>query len=170
MSMRKNFRFALEIDGVNHFLIQEIQAPDVEMAVVAHGSPGNIPDSKTAGKQKVGQLVVKMCKPEGAPDSWSWNWMALCVAGLAQQYQKTAFLCHLAPDGITVIEKYYCGKTWPSKISPSGLKSQGDGENIIDTVTFEVERYFPTSSPLFVALFSGSAAKAGGLAASLGKG
>jgi hypothetical protein len=167
--MRKNFRWALEIQGVNHLYIQEVQAPDVELGVVLHGSPGNLPDGKTAGKAKVGELVAKMCKPELVSSAYIWDWMAIAAGSPASAYQKVGFLSELAPDGVTVVEKYYCGKIWPSKISPSGLVTLADSnENIIETVTFQVERFFSQSSPLWLALFGGSGAKAGGLPFALG--
>lgn len=167
--MRKNFRYALELDGVVHVLIQEIAPPKVGFAEVPHGSPGNIPNGKTPGKMAVGDLVLKKCRPEGVSDTWIWNWMAKCVGGLFPQYAKQAFLLELAPDAITPIDKFYLGNIWPKDLDHSGLKAEGGGENIIETLTFSVQFFYNVASPEFTALFGGSAAGAGGLAATLGR-
>jgi len=161
---RKNFRYILEIDGINMFLIQEVQAPDVEYAKIEHGAPANIPNAKTPGRMKVGDLVVKKLCPATQADTWAWDWFAEGVAGIRKDFIKTGFLKHLANDGVTTIQTFFLGDIWPMKISPSNLNSNGDGENFIETVTFATQFYYPKDSPGLQALFAGSAARAGGVA------
>lgn len=164
---RKNFRYLLELDGVNMFQIQEITPPTVEFAEVKHGSPGNIPDAKTPGKIQVGDLVVKKLTTANGSDTWAWDWFGLAIAGVASEYRKTGFLKHLGIDGVTVVENYFLGNIWPKKIEGANLVSTGS-ENYIETVTFAVQLYFPKDSPILQGLFAGSAARAGGAAFLLG--
>jgi phage tail-like protein len=160
---RKNFRYLLELDGVNMFQIQEITPPTVEFTEVTHGAPGNIPDGKTPGKIKVGDLVVKKLCLANSSDTWAWDWFGLAVAGAASEFRKTGFLKHLGIDGVTTVDNYFLGNIWPKKIEGANLNSAGN-ENYIETVTFSVQLYFPKDSPLLQALFAGSAARAGGAA------
>lgn len=161
---RKNFRFVLELNGANAFLIQSVMPPTVENAVIKHGAPVNIPDGKTPGKQIVGDMVVKKLCPALQADVWVWDWMAFGLAGVKKDFCKTGFLKHLGPDGFSTIQSWFLGDVWPSKVEPSELATISPGENIIETVTFQVQTYVPKDSPAFLAILGGSAARAGGLA------
>lgn len=162
---RKNFRYILEFDGANAFQIQEVQAPSIEYPIVKHGAPVNDPDSKTPGKVQFGEMVVKKLMPAINADTWVEDWMATAVAGIASSFIKTGFLKHMAPDGVTVVQKWFLGDVWPSKLEQSNLVSMGPGENIIQTVTFAVKYYVPVDSPLFATLLIGGAAAGIGAAA-----
>jgi T4-like virus tail tube protein gp19 len=162
---RKNFRYILELDGANTFLIQEVQAPTLELPEIKHGAPSSDPDSKTPGKLIVGDLVVKKLMPAFTADTWAHNWMAEAMVGVAGGFMKTGFLKHLGPDGLSVVQKYFLGDVWVKKIEPGNLVSLGPGENIIETVTFAVKYYVATDSVQFNALLAaGVAAGIAGLA------
>lgn len=167
---RKNFRYTLEIDGVNMFQVQEVQAPTVEFPVLEHGAPINMPNAKSPGKMKVSELVVKKLCPGLAADVWAWNWFAAGIAGVYNDWSKVGFLKHHGPDGVSTIQTFFLGNIWPSKIEPSNLVSMGDGENFIETVTFQCQYYFPKESPQFAALFAGSAVRALGAGFATGNG
>ena len=87
----KNFRYALEIRGINMFLIQNFTPPTVEHDVVEHGSPGNLPNGKTPGKQRVGEMVLKKLKVATGADTWAWDWMAENISGLRSQFARQGF-------------------------------------------------------------------------------
>lgn len=161
---RKNFRYILELDGANSFLIQEVQAPTMELAVIRHGAPANIPDAKTPGKPIVGEMIVKKLVPALTADTWVADWMANAIAGVKKDFIKSGFLKHLRPDGITTAQRWFLGDVWPSKIEAPNLVSMGPGENYIETVTFQVQFYVPEDSPLFATLLAGGGAVAGGIA------
>lgn len=165
---RKNFRFALELDGINMFLIQEVQAPVMEYAVKTHGAPVNMPDAKTQGKLKVGEMVVKKLMSATGPDLWASDWFGAGVAGLSKDFRKTGWLKHLDNSGLITIQKWFLGDIWPSKIEYANLVAGGDGENMIETVTFQVQFFYPNESAPLLALFAGSAAQAGGIVTALG--
>jgi hypothetical protein len=163
---RKNFRFMLELDGSNAFLIQEIQAPTVELAVIEHGAPANDPNSKTPGKLKIGELVIKRLKPALFADTWVEDWMAQAMAGTIQSFYKTGFLKHLGPDGVSVVQNYFLGDVWPSKNEPGNLVLMAPGENLIDTITLQVKYYHSVESTQMNALLA--AGLASGIAGALG--
>jgi hypothetical protein len=165
---RKVFRYALEMDGVNMFLIQEVTPPSVELPETKHGSPGNLPDGKTPGKMVVGDLVVKKLVPSGMSDAWAWNWLAKAAVGLASEFSKIAFLNELTPDAVGTNQKFFLGAIWPKKIERSAYNASSN-DNIIETVTFSVQYYYPSDSPEFSALFAGSGARAGGAPFAMGK-
>lgn len=165
---RKNFRYLLELDGADAFLIQEINSPDVELAEVQHAAPGNIPNAKTPGKMSVGDLVVKKLKPANRSDNWAWELMAQASVGLQLDFAATGFLKEMTPDMTGTIQSFFLGAVWVKKIS--GIAYVGTGsDNIIEEVTFAPQFYFPVDSPQFNALFGGSAAAAAGQAFSAGR-
>ena len=166
---RKNFRWALELDGANQFLFQEVETPTVEWQEILHGAPANIPDVKTPGKMIVGDLVLKKLKPAGVPDTWAWDWFGAAMVGVANDFRKTGFLVDLDPAGLASVEKYYLGNIWPKKIEDSTRQAKSqDADNLIQTVTFSCQMFFPKESPQLQALLSGSAALAGGLSFATG--
>lgn len=165
---RKDFRFMLEFDGLNAFLVQEITPPSVEFGEIEHGTPGNIPTAKTPGKMKVGDLVVKKLMTAEVADTWADDWMASAVAGVKRDFRKVGFLKHLAPDAVRVVQTWFLGEVWPKKIEYNDLNAAGQN-NIIQTVTFSTQFFTDVNSADFAALFAGSAAAAGGAAFTLGR-
>ena len=162
-SPRKNFRYLMEFDGADAFLIQEIDAPEVELPEIEHAAPGNIPNAKTPDKMKVSQLVVKKLKPANRADTWAWDMMADAAAGLTPDFVKIGFLHELGPNMVNNAQSFFIGNAWVSKIVNPSYKGEG-GENLIEEVTFSVQYYYPTDSANFVALFNGTAAVAAGRA------
>lgn len=165
---RKDFRYVLEFNGANSFLIQEVTPPSVELTEVEHAAPGNIPNAKTPGKMKVGDLEVKKLKPAHLQDTWAWDMMIKAATDLQPNFTQVGFLKELGPDMVTTVETFFLGEAWVKKIDSSGYKGMGS-ENIIETVTFSVQFYFPTSSAQFNAIFGGTAAAAMGQAFAAGK-
>jgi len=162
---QKNFRYALEFLGINMFLIQEATIPTVEADLVEHGAPGNLPNGKTPGKMRVGQLILKKLKPAVGADTWAWDWFAENITGLRNQFARTGFFTELGPDGFTPVKKWFCGDVFVQKIETDPFVSTGS-DNVMETVTCEPEYFYPTDSPLFTALFAGNAAA--GFAGTLG--
>lgn len=167
---RKNFRWTIEMDGVNMFQIQECQLPSIEFPVIANGAPNNMPDGKSPGKMKVGELVVKKLCPTFSADIWAWDWFAQGIIGDYSAWSKLAFLKDHGPDGISTVQTFVLGNIWPSKIEQSNRVTQGDGENLMETVTFQVQYFFPKESPAFAALFAGAGAGALGAGFASGRG
>lgn len=159
---RKNFRYLLELDGSNAFQVQEVQPPVLSYPVLKHGAPVNIPDFKSPGKMEVGELIVKKLLPALSADTWAHDWFAQGIAGIMGPFMKVGFLKHLGPDGFSVVETFFLGNVWPSKIECGPNVSMGPGENLIQTVTFQVQIYTQVNSAVMHGLLSGSAAPAGG--------
>lgn len=165
---RKNFRWVLELNGVNMFLMQEAQLPTVELPMIKHGAPVNIPDAKTPGKITINELVVKKLMPALSADNWAWDWMGSAVAGIKKDFIKSGNLKDLGPDGVSTVQTWVLGDIWPTKIEPGNRQTLAPGENLIETVTFSVQFCYPKDSAPLQALLAGSAARAGGLAFLLG--
>lgn len=166
---RKDFRYLLELDGADAFLIQEVDTPEVELPKVEHAAPGNIPNVKTAGKMTVGDLVVKKLKPAERAETWAWDLMAQAATGLTPNFVKTGFLKEMSNDMITVVQSNFLGDAWVTKIGSQSFKGQGS-ENLIEEVTWAVQYYFPTESEQFTAIFGGTSATAAGAAFNAGRG
>lgn len=163
----KNFRYILELDGVNMFHIQEVTPPKVEYQEIQHGAPINIPNAKMPGKMVVGDLVVKKLRPATQGDTWAWDWFGAAVAGIRKDFVKTGFLKDLGPEGLQTVQTWVLGDIWPKSIESSNRMAMGN-ENVIETVTFACQFYYPRESSQLQALLAGSAARAGGIAFLLG--
>ena len=140
---RKVFRFKIEIDGIDEFLIQEVKRPDVEVEAVEHGATNyNI---KTAGGVKVADAELKKIKPVNAGDNFSWDWlnkaqdMNTGSGGLAVDYKKDVVFRELDPQGRVTDSWLWIG-CWVKKSSNSDNKRGVQNENTIETVTLSVDR------------------------------
>lgn len=165
---RKDFRFILELDGANQFLIQEVVPPEAEFDVNTHGAPANIPNPETPGKVKFGDMVVKKLMPANEADRWAWDWFAEGMAGNNLTFRKQGFLVDLGPDGNSAIQTWYLGNIWPKKIVDQARMADGSGGNLIQEITFSVQMYFPKESPLISQYLIGAAGTAGGAAFAAG--
>jgi len=164
---RKEHRFVLEIDGLNAFLVQEVELPDFELEEVVHGAPMNTPNVKTPGKPVVGNLIIRKLVPANQADTWVWDWMALCIDGNAEEYKKTGTLRDYLPSGTGTVQQYFCGEIFPMKVeTPNRLRQSAN--NLIEAITFSVETFFPLESPGLKSLFSSSSAGAIGAAFGFG--
>jgi len=69
----KVFNFAIEINGIDQFLIQEVQKPSVSVQAAEHGDYNST--IKTAGGVEVGDAELKKIKPTPEGDSFAWLWL-----------------------------------------------------------------------------------------------
>lgn len=139
----KVFSFAIEIEGVDQILIQDVKFPDVEVGKVEHGATNyNI---KTAGGVTVGDAELQKIKPAPEGDSWAWEFLtkaqdAFNGGSLAEDYKRDIIFKELAPDGVTTLNSWLWEGCFCIKISTSNYKRGAQDENIIETVTLSVDR------------------------------
>lgn len=137
---RKDFRFAIEIGGINQFLVQKVTPPEASLGVVEHGASANEGNTKTPGKPKFGDLVVEKICPSDKADTWAWDWFTKARNGLRTNYAFFAVLHELNEQGTAPIASYDLGEIWASKIGKSVYDRAGEN-NVIETVTFAVDKY-----------------------------
>lgn len=168
---RKNFNWLLQLDGLNAFQVQEFQPPTLEYPVKIHGAPMGLPDAKTPGKMKVGQGILKKVLPAFNADPWAINWFGKALAGGGYRgFVKNGFLVHVDPLAGITIDRWYLGACWPSKIEmPNHVTKSDDGDNLIETITLEMQFFYQESAVDLKALFNNGAAKAMGLAFPFGQ-
>ena len=137
----KIMQFAIEIDGVDQFLIQEVKQPEVERGSVEHGAEDyNI---KTAGGKTVGDAELKKLIPAPESDSWAWDWLEQAGNSLAEEYKRDVVFKELAPDGKTTLNAYLWEGVWAKKIAKSDAKRGAQNENMMETVTLSVDNVTP---------------------------
>ncbi len=143
---RKVFNFAIEIDGIDQFLIQEVKKPEVEVGAVSHGATNY--DVKTAGGVAVADAELQKIKPAPQSDTWAWDWlnkaqdMNTGTGALAEDYKKDIVFKELAPNGTTLNAWLWEG-AWVRKCSENNHKRGNQNDNIIETVTISVDRVKP---------------------------
>lgn len=140
-NMRLNYRFAIDIEGIDQYYIQELTLPDRELGEVMHGGLVNEPDSKTPGKQKIGDMVAKKCAPVAGPDNFASTWMELARLGRAESYRRNITVREIGEDGFSTVAVYEMIGVWPKKIGGRQYKREGDGELILEEVTFSVKDF-----------------------------
>jgi phage tail-like protein len=165
---RKNYRWRLEMNGLNVFEVQEVQIPSIEIPKIEHGSGINDPNKKTPGKVQFGDLVMKKLKSSLTADIWAIDKMAQAIAGAPDILFENAFLIDYNINGVTPVEKWFLGNCWVTKIEQSNRGQMSPGENIIETVTFSIDYFYNVNAPAFAALLatgaiSGVAAIIGGV-------
>lgn len=140
---RKVFNFAIEIDGIDQFLIQDVKKPEVEVGAVNHGATNY--DIKTAGGVAVSDAELQKIKPAPESDSWAWKWlndaqnMNTGTGKLAENYKKDVVFKELGPNGTTLNAWLWVG-CWVRKATDSNYKRGNQNENVIETVTLSVDR------------------------------
>lgn len=140
----KEFLWAVEIDGIDVFLCQELETPEVEISEALH-SAGSF-DVKTPGRIKNGDLVLKMLIPAVTGENKLWLWLSQCqsygpgnVAANFNGYAKTCIIKLKNPDKITTVARYSC-VMWPKKFKLGDLKRLSS-ENLMKTVTFAAMQF-----------------------------
>lgn len=135
---RKIFRFALEINGVDELLIQEVKKPKVEVGSVTHGGP-NGKDIKTAGGTTISDAEIRKIKSAGVSDSWAWDLMVQAQQGVEAAYKFDAVLKELAEDGVTTLNSWLWEGCFVKSPEDSDFKRGVQNENIIETVMISVD-------------------------------
>lgn len=140
---QKVFSFAIEIAGVDQFLIQDVKEPEVEVGAVEHGATNY--NVKTAGGVAVSDAELQKIIPTTIGDRWAWDWMQSAqnphtgTGGLPSQYKKDVVFKVLNPLGVA-IEAYLWEGAWVRKSAKSNRKRGNQNENVIETVTMSVDK------------------------------
>lgn len=138
---RKVFNFRVEIDGVDQWEIQKVTIPELEIEEVLHGDANR--DVKTAGRIKVGDLVMEKLRPLPFSDVWGWNWFnraqnQLTGGGELQvNVNKTFVVKEMSTDGVTTVNRWLVAEAWVKKLSQTDF-DRATSDNVIETVTFSV--------------------------------
>lgn len=140
-----NWRFSLQLKGLDRFLLQGMTSPDVNVNEIMQASPGILPNKKIPGKYSCGDLVIRKIKPIDQADNWAYNWMFQTLFGPEALYSVPGFLNELGADGITPINTYFIGECWPKQISTNDYVGDDDGDKLIEEVTLSVRYFFPVT-------------------------
>jgi T4-like virus tail tube protein gp19 len=142
----KVFNFAIEINGIDQFLIQDVKVPEVEIGAVEHGASNY--NVKTAGGVATSDAELQKIVPAPGGDRWAWDWLMKAqdpnneTGGLTEDYYKDIVFKELSPSGATLNSDLWIG-SWVRKVSKSNYKRGKQDENVIQTVTISVNRVKP---------------------------
>lgn len=139
----KVFNFAIEIDGIDQFLIQDVKVPEIEIGSVEHGATNY--NKKTAGGVSYSDAELQHIVQEDGGDNFAWEWLQKAQntdtgqGGLTKDYYKDVIFKELAPNG-TTLSRYLWEGCWVKKISTSNFKRGKQDENVIRSVTLSVNK------------------------------
>jgi len=139
---RKQFNFRVTVNGLNQFLVQDIQVPEESFDVAEHGDWNFL--VKTGGLKKIGKVTMEKISIAYGPDNWLAGWMVQVqdtqVGGglLPSVYKKNLQIDQLAPDNVSVINTYMLIGAWPSKRNTIDFKRTGS-ENVLEKLELEVD-------------------------------
>lgn len=139
---RKQFQFTILIPGLNPFLAQEVETPDVEFDATEHGDVGFF--VKTAGMKKFTMLKVSKIKAADSTDTFIKDWQKQIFdtqqggGDFPSNYKVTILVEEYSNDGETVIERHEYDGCWPMKANGISLNRKGS-ENTIETIEFCVD-------------------------------
>lgn len=131
-----NFRWTIEINGINEFLVQELQMPETERPVFEIGQGADLPNTKWSGKKKIGEMTLKMLVPiDGEFKSKIEEWYD---QGCADKKLVQIRLQDCENQDFT---GWDLEGVFPNKISWDALVKATDGEAWMVDVTCQVERF-----------------------------
>ena len=100
-------------------------------------------DVKTAGRVKIGDLIVEKLLTTSGSDTWAHDWLMACQDHLAggglvpSEYWETMTVNELAEDGKSVLNSWLLDEVWPKKID--GIEfDRTASENSIEHIEFSV--------------------------------
>lgn len=138
----KAFQFNIIIPGLNPFLCQKVNAPDVEFDITEHGDTNHL--IKTAGLKKVGQLTIEKIYSAIDLDLFCYAWQNLIgsfILGggvIPDIYKKDIIIQQLGPDRITIIKTWLCKGCWPQKREGVDFDRKSS-ENTLEKIEFCVD-------------------------------
>ena len=134
----KTFNFAIEADGLDQFLVQEMTIPEVEIASVQHFTSNSA--TKTAGLVSVSDLEATKIKLSDAADNWAWDWLntaqnhVVGTGALPADYKRNIVVREMNAAGRTV-NRWILYGCWVRKVATS-THNRAASENVLETVTF----------------------------------
>lgn len=140
---RKFFQFSIILEGLNPFLCQEVEVPEVEVEKAEHGDTNY--DVKTAGRTKYGTLRLKKLRVASASDNLFFNWMKQCSnvwsggGDTPILYKKNLYVDELGLDGSTILNSEFYENVWPSRRGAMNFQRM-TSDNLIEEIEMEVDR------------------------------
>lgn len=138
----KQFQFRITIPGLNPFLVQKVDNPDVEFDVAEHGDTNFL--VKTAGIKKIGMLKIEKISDTTQVDVAIKIWMKIIgdtkTGGgiIPAAYKKNILVEQLAQDGITTVQSWISEGAWPQKRNGVSFDRKSS-ENTLESVEFSVD-------------------------------
>ena len=143
---RKQYRFAVECDGLVTAYVQKVKIPKLDVKSAEHGEgPFKI---KTASKVDIGQLELETLKPADSSSVWWKDWLALVInlsTGTMTHpdaYKKALSIVEFAPDGETIIDRWDCFGCFPAEVDIADMDKMAEG-NAIDKLKFNCDMCVP---------------------------
>jgi phage tail-like protein len=138
----KVFDFAIEIDGLNQFLVQEVNIPAIEIEAAEHGDSNS--KVKTAGMVNVEDITLKKLVATDVTESWAWDWLNAAQnmntggGGLSSAYRRNIVIRQFNPDRTT--KRYWiCQAAWVKRIEHD-TQNRMASDNMFETVTLSVDK------------------------------
>lgn len=140
MGVLRNYNFKLLIEGIEVASIQSFTRPKISYAKHTHGTPGNQPDTKTAGKKMIedGKFDYVVSSPGG--DNLMWAQFLATQTTSPDFYKRNVTLIELAEDNITPVKTYLLKGFFILEIEENEYKSSSEeSADILRGVTYCVD-------------------------------
>lgn len=134
---RKVFNFAIEMNGIDQALIQNVKKPVKEVGAVEHGEGNRT--VKTAGGVTYTDAELQAVKDAHNTNDEFWNWLTTAADGnMAERYKRNIVFKERNPANNTVSVEIWEG-AWVRKVDTSNFVRGAQNENVIDTITISVD-------------------------------
>lgn len=140
---RKKFCFSLEFEGLEPALCQKVTLPTLSIDVAEHGAANIL--IKTGGMIKVGDMEISKLMFANKTENWAYNWMKQVSnpetgsMGVPSQYKRNGFLILLAPDLVSIQEKWQLFGCFPKEIEKEELDKTNTADNLMEKIIFSVD-------------------------------
>ena len=135
-----NFQWLIDLNGIPAERCQVVTAPKVEFAEHIQGSQGTETDTKTAGKKKVGDLVIEVVIPDTG-DQGLWDLFEKAQTLQKDQYAGDGMLYEIGPNE-QPSQSFIIEDAWIKSIESGNYETKQDNsDNQTRTITLSVKDY-----------------------------
>lgn len=141
----KVFKFVIEVDGLEQFLVQKIDLPELEIDSTEHGAENY--KVKTPGMINVSDLTLEKLKFANQADNWAHEWLQQAQnieTGGGQTvdvFKRDLIVRELSEDGSTTIYTHVLEGAWCKKVSQNSF-DRTSSDNVMETVVISVDKYY----------------------------
>lgn len=139
---RKQFNFAIELDGLIVDLVKSVTLPEQEFNKVEQTGPDGLID-ETPGRYKFSEITIEKYLPADTNDIFFEQWFENQKNTPPSSHRRNFTVHHLGSDHQTIIDSWNVEGAWITKLTPP-KNDRGSDDDSIETIAIRCRKYTRT--------------------------